>query len=112
MLQCVVVCCSVKCMHYLAKHVLLSLLKVDHYCVAVCCSVLQCVAVCCSVLQYAAVCCSVLQCVTLCGKVCRSVLQCEMYALLGETHSTVTVEGRPLLCCSMLQSVAVCCIVL
>jgi len=87
-LYCVVLCCSVDCMHYLAKHVLLSLLKVDNYCVVVCYRVLQYVALCCSVLQ------------------------CGLYALLGETRSAVTVEGRQLLCCSVLQSVAVCCNVL
>jgi len=40
--------------------------KLEWYCVAVCCSVLQCVAVCCSVLQCAAVCCSVVQCGAVC----------------------------------------------
>ena len=56
--------------------------KVDHMCVAVCCSVLQCVAVCCSVLQCevllqcVAVCCSVLQCLPVCCGVIQCVAVC------------------------------------
>jgi len=74
--------------------------------VAVCCSlieidrlsdtesshVLQCVAVCCSVLHCVAVRCRVLQCV--------AVLLKSNVSLIGSHH----------MCCSVLQRVAVCCV--
>ena len=91
MLQCVAVCCSVRC----ATHTFddsctfqrfMSLVYVLQ-CATVCDSVLHCVALCSSILQCVAVCCSILQCV----RACCSVLQCVA------------------LCCSVLQSVAVCC---
>ena len=84
-LQCVAVCCSVSrnCSSRGMQH--------DANVLQVYCSVLQCVPVCCSVLQYVAVCCIVAVC-----------------------HVIVSLEGcgLKLICCSMLQCVAVCCSVL
>ena len=93
LLQCVVVCCSVRCSVLQCAAVCCSVLQ----CVAVCCRVSQCVAVCCSVLQRVALCCSVLQCVAACcsvlqcGAVCCSVLQCGVVCVA--------------VCCSVLQCV-------
>jgi len=98
-------------------------------CGAVCCSVLQCVAVCCSVLQCVAVCCSVLQCVavtvctycashnvrymrTLCDS--KEVGKHTYFARNARfTHYMQTMcDSKELVCCSVLQCVAVCCSVL
>jgi len=110
-------------------------------CVAVCCRVLQCVVtgccsvlqccVCvwqfmfCSVLQYVAVCCSMLlqgvvTCYKLhsavymyggsCGAVCCSVLQCVVAGCCSVLQRCVC--RWYVMCCSILQSVAVCCSVL
>ena len=90
--------------------------------VTACCSVLQCVAVCCSVLQYVAACCSVLQRVAAC---CT-----KRSKQLGANHLQITLNLDELVmdrawcsvmwfdtmffvvCCSVLQCVAVCCSVL
>jgi len=69
-------------------------------CVALCCTVFQRAAVCYDVLQRAPVCSSVLQSVA----TCRRVLQCVAVARVSQIkHVTVAV------CCSVLQSNAVCC---
>ena len=59
MLQCFIMCCSVRQGNIRAIHPGYTFYEVCcsvH--VAVCCSVLQCVVVCCNVLQCVAVCCS------------------------------------------------------
>jgi len=119
-LQCVAVCCRVL------------------PCVTVCYSVLQCVAVSCRVLQCVTLCCSVLQCVA----VCCCWVYSPSYALLvavcySRWASTSAVCNLPpserererererrvgaaagrilpthILCCGVLQCVAVCCMVL
>jgi len=105
-------------------------------CFAVCYSVLQCVSVCCCSANGAlmgtpgvAVCCSVLQRVSVCCSVngalsgahgvavCCSVLQCVLQCAAVCCRSNGALPGTPdvAMCCSvfsMLQCVAVCCIVL
>jgi len=114
-LQCVAVCCSVRCRSPFA-----SSLQESTLCVAVCCGCsMLCVLNCCSgrcmsfstlelgdhmyVLQCAAVCCSVLQC----AAVCCSVLQCKVQERIKK------LMGRPYVCaavcCRGLQCAAVCC---
>jgi len=94
------------------------------WCVAECCSVLYCLLLCCSVLWYVAVCCGMLQCVAVC---CISfscvALRCGALplALIGRDvwvylcWATCRGGGDVLInvvCCSVLQCVAVCCSVL
>jgi len=86
-------------------------------CVAVCCSVLQCAAVCCSVLQCVAVCCSVLQYVAdLQSRLTKFSFELLLLGCCQKVVGPLDVEplrccyiGNVIVCCSVLQCVAVCC---
>ena len=76
-------------------------------CVAVCCSVLQCVAVCCSMLQCVAACCGVY------GSVSHLdshilILCCNMGECVARNQSCSVSRLTVIVCCSVLQCVAVC----
>jgi len=74
-LQCVALCCSIRCSMLQYAAACCSVLR----CAAVRCSVLQYPAVCCSVLQRVAVCCSEFQCVVVCCSVLQQVaVRCGM----------------------------------
>jgi len=86
----------------------------------VCCSVVQCVAVCCSVMQRVAVSCRVLQSVAsvavCCSLVVSSSAASGVLQCVAVCCSVLQCVARPssaplplLVCCSVLQSVAVCC---
>jgi len=116
-LRYVAVCCSV--LQCVARSVL-RCVAVFAMCCCGACGVLHCVAACCSVLQCVAVCCA--ECVAMCCGVC-GVLQCVAWSVLRSVavFAVCCSELRPnfltrredemrrkVVCCSVLQCVAVC----
>jgi len=79
----------------------------EHICGVVCCSVLQCVAVCCSVLQCVAVCCSVSLIHTHALIHKSSFPSPFLSVLMSLIHKSTEEHICRVVCCSVLQCVAV-----
>jgi len=107
-LQCVAVCCSALRCSMLQRVAYTSRTQRANKTPLTCCSMLQYVAVCCSMLQYVAVCCSMSQYVAVCCSMWR-MLRCSKLQRVAYTLRTQRANKTPLICCSMLQYVAVCC---
>ena len=137
-LRCVAVCCSVlqcvaECCSVLQRvAVCCSMLQCRSICmlatcpaspVSMCCSVSRCVAVCCDMLQHVAACCCVLRSVSVycdalqCVAMCCRVLQYVAVSCHHHHHhagylpslTSISVLQIVAMCCILLQLVVVCC---